>query len=679
MLQEQKPLKQPGIRVALAMVVASAAFWLCSPAMAASGMLTFVFYNSSGILLSASQVHAIARGPGTGKNAGYDADAFLDPTTMEMVGSPNPMDTGLTVLLPLSPASVDFAMNWPAGTANGYSLVVLDNNGAGFTTSGTVNFTYRAANDAKTRLDAALAERNNPVYVHSPAFGTAYTAATSYLASANASGASESTKGKYGALALDQIDVATDLMLKEYGTTYAKMNTAVADRWAGFTMDESQSGGTKYESPVDTVQSMTSSVPATESGWIRFVMDPTQPVSSYVNEITYAHAKGLKVMVEPVDSAYCDAHSHTPGFACSLSSYHTAFANATTQLTGAAAPDAFEVGNEINGDWVLSSGSNTPAARLADAASVVSANAPNKLRVVTLFYQVNTAASATTSLFNWVDSNLSTPIRANLDVILLSTYVEQAPLGLAFNQVMRQMQQDFPGKKIGIGELGYWIAGQRYWWAFSNIPSTQKATAAQLEPIADQYYRSSLGYAGSIGGGFWWNYPSEVATQAPFRAVFSQIRDDLGSGGSGGGSGNAHGGTWAGRGTIPATAAFEDLYQDLTVTPGSTDTASIWIRGSGAVKFTLWGNAAWTVSLASKKCNATSTWTQCSLPTFATGSHTTVHLDLEDAYSGAGTLYVDDAFVGQSGGSNLVTNPGFEFGAAGWTSTNANIWTVLQP
>jgi len=72
-------------------------------------------------------------------------------------------------------------------------------------------------------------------------------------------------------------------------------------------------------------------------------------------------------------------------------------------------------------------------------------------------------------------------------------------------------------------------------------------------------------------------------------------------------------------------------------------------------------------------------WTQCSLPTFATGSHTTVHLDLEDAYNGAGTLYVDDAFVGQSGGSNLVTNPGFESGATGWTSTNANIWTVLQP
>ncbi len=665
--------------IAACLTVVTLAFAVPS-ATAANGVLTFTFYNTSGSLLTASQVHTITRGPGTGANAGYDADAFLNPATLEMVGSPNPMGTtGLTATLPASPASVYFAVNWPASPANGYSMVVLDNNGAGFTSGATVNFTHRAANDAKTRLDAALAARTSPSYTHSVAFDAAYNAATNYLALANAAGASESIKGKNGALALAQVDIATGLMLKEYGTAYAKTNTPVADRWSAFTIDESMVSSGKYKTPVNTIESMTSATPSTETGWVRFVMDPTVATSTYAAEITYAHAHGLKVLLEPVDSAYCDASSPTPGFDCSLASYHTAFVNATTLLTGTAAPDAFEVGNEVNGDWLLSSGTNTPAARLADAATVVTNNAPGKLRVLTLFWQVNTAQSTSTSMFNWSRTNLTSSIRANLDMVLLSTYVEQAPLGLAFDQVMRQMQTEFTGKKIGIGELGYWIAGQRYWWAYSNLPSTSKPTVAQLQPIADQYYRASLGYAGSVSAGFWWNYPSEVANSASFRAIFSQIRDDLGTGGGGGGAGNTHNGTWAGRGSLPASKAYKDLYQAVAVSPMTTDTASIWVKGSGAFEVHVWGNSSWTQNLATVTCTASPNWTQCTLPNFATGTRTTVYLDLENSINGAGTVYVDDVFLGQSGGTNLVSNPGFESGATAWSSTGASIWAVVQP
>ncbi len=646
------------------------------PAAAASGTLKFVVYDTNGTLLTAAQVHAIARGPSTGVNAGYDADAFLNPATLEMVGSPNPLGTTLSATLPASPAAVDFAINWLASPTGGYSLVILDNNGAGFSTGGTVNFTYRAATDAKTRLDAALAARTSPAYTHSAAFDAAYNSASTSLSLANASGASESTKGKYGALALAQLDLANDLMLKEYGIQYASAVTPVADRWAGFTMDESQAGGTTYQSPLNKIQTMTSSTPASETGWVRFVFDPTVPTANYANEITYAHSKGLKVMVEPVDSAFCDSSSPTPGFGCTLAAYHTAFVNATTKLTGTAAPDAFEIGNEVNGDWVFSSGGNTPAARLADAANVVTANAPGKLRVLTLFYQINTPSAASTSMFNWARANLTSTIRGKIDDVLLSTYVEQAPLGLAFDQVMRRMQAEFPTQKIGIGELGYWIPDQRYWWAFSNLASTSSPTAAQLQPIADQYYRASYGYANSVGAGFWWNYPTEVATSTSFQALFSQIRDDLGGVVAGG---NTHSGTWAGRGILPATAAYQDLYQSVSVSPGTTDVASIWVKGTGAFKLTVWGDANWTTSLATVKCTATSTWTKCSVPSFSTGTRTTVYLDLEDAYAGSGTLYVDDGFLGTSGGANLLTNPTFESGSTGWSTTNASIWSVVQP
>lgn len=653
-------------------------------ARAAGGTLTLTFYDANGTLLTAAQVHTIAKGPGTGQNAGYDADAFVDPATLEMVGGPNPLGSGLSAALPSSPAAVDLAMNWPASTANGYSMVVLDNGGAGFSTGGTVNFTFAAANDAKRRLDAALAARTSPTYSHSAAFDAAYDAAVGYLALANAVGASESTKGKNGSLALDRLDVATQLMLKEYGTAFASANTAVADRWSGYTIDESKATGTKYKTPVDTAQAITTAIPATETGWVRFVLDPTVTTSTYANEISYAHAHGLKVMVEPVDSAYCDASSPTPGFTCSLSAYHQAFVNATTQLTGTAAPDAYEVGNEVNGDWLLSSGTNTPAARVADAAAWVTANAPGAGRVLTLFWQLNTAGAAGTSVFNWSRANLPATVRADLDTVLLSTYVEQAPLGLGFDEVMTQLRTEFTGKTIGIGELGYWIQGQRYWWAYSNIASSSAPTVADLQPVADQYYRASLGYQGSVGGGFWWNFPSQVVPSTAFQGTFAAVRDSLGSGsggggGGGGGGGNTHGGTWAGRAVLPATASYKDLYQAVTVSPSTTDTASVWVKGSGAVKVTVWGNASWTTSLATVKCTAGGTWSQCTLPSFSTGSRSKVYLDLESAYNGAGTVYVDDVVLGTSGGANLVTNPDFESGATGWSSTDAAVWSVVQP
>ena len=668
-----------------ALAVSLTAVATAGAATAASGTLTFTFYDTTGALLTSSQVHTIE----DGQSQGYDADAFLDPATLAMVGNPNPMGAGLSATLPSSPASVDFAMNWVADPngSSGYSLVILDNGGAGFSSGGTVNFTYQAANDAKVRLDAALAARTSPVYVHSAAFDSAYSAATTELAAANAPGASESTKGMNGALALEQLTIANNDMLREYGTAYAAANTSVADRWIGFTLDESQAAG-KYVANLQTAHDITASSPAVETGWVRFVLDPTitmnanQVLSTYGPEITAAHSQGLKVMVEPVDSSYCDASSPTAPFNCTAANYHTVFENVTTELTGTAAPDAFEVGNEVNGDWVVSTAQNPASARVADAAAVVTANAPGKLRVLTLFYQINTAQSTSTSLFNWAEANLSTSTRTDLDDVLLSTYVEQAPLGLAFDEVMHQMQAEFPAQKIGIGELGYWIKGQRFWWEFTNPGSGHKPTVAQLMPIADQYYRAALGYSDSVGAGFWWNYPSEIATSTDFQCIFESIRTDLGASGScggGGGSGNTHSGTWAGVGMLPASPAYKDLYQTVSVASQTTDVASIWIKGSGAVQVNVWANAAWTTNLAKKKCTASGTWTECTLPSFATGNRSAVYFDIEDAYSGAGTVYVDDTFLGQQGGTNLIGNPGFESGNTVWDTNSTSIWSVTQP
>jgi len=87
-------------------------------------------------------------------------------------------------------------------------------------------------------------------------------------------------------------------------------------------------------------------------------------------------------------------------------------------------------------------------------------------------------------------------VRSHLDVVALSTYVEDDPLGLGFDQVYRTLHDEFPNQQIAIGELDYWSAGTtQVWWAMS--PNDPTGTARRA--VARQYYRAALGYDRSVG------------------------------------------------------------------------------------------------------------------------------------------------------------------------------------
>ena len=434
--------------------------------------LTLSFYNSSGTLLTFSQVQSTQKGSGVGA---YEAEAFVDPVSLKLM-TPTPMTDagGLTLPLPARQA-VAFAINWPTAT-QGYGLVILDNGGGGFSATTNINFTYQAAKDAKRRLDAALTAR--PDYVKSAGFSTAYNAASNSLYTADAS-ATESVKGAQGQIALDQLVVAFDLLLKEYGPTYAKLHPNPVTPWLGFTIEDL----TNYQSDLDKIAAM-----AGPYAWVRFVFQPGETPAMCTAAVNYAKGKGIKVLGLPVDSSADTSYTRT--------TYFQRYTNFVTALTNV---DVWEVGNEVNGGW----SSTDIAGRVADVAAYCKAQ--GKKTYLTLFWQLNTADS-TFSMFNWVATNLPVSVRSNLDYVGISQYQEQAPMGAVFDQVMQRLQAEFPAQKIGLGELGYWIAGQRYWWAYSTDVTTAK------HAILEQYYNASLGYAGSYGGCFWWNCSSGLST-----------------------------------------------------------------------------------------------------------------------------------------------------------------------
>jgi hypothetical protein len=117
----------------------------------------------------------------------------------------------------------------------------------------------------------------------------------------------------------------------------------------------------------------------------------------------------------------------------------------------------------------------------------------------------------------------------------------------------------------------------------------------------------------------------------------------------------------------------------VPVTTGTNVTASVWVKGTGSVELQVWGNSAWTVKLASLRINATSTWTKFTTPVFNTGNRQRVWLSIDDAYSSAGgTMYLDEVFLGTSGGANRVSNYGFELGTTGWSITSPQIFSIQQ-
>ncbi|QHW33494.1 right-handed parallel beta-helix repeat-containing protein [Paenibacillus rhizovicinus] len=141
---------------------------------------------------------------------------------------------------------------------------------------------------------------------------------------------------------------------------------------------------------------------------------------------------------------------------------------------------------------------------------------------------------------------------------------------------------------------------------------------------------------------------------------------------------NTHGGTWALKQLNTGTASGTGAYQAPTsIATSSTYVFKAWVRGAGQQgKLVVYDNS-WNVIAESASYTASSTWTEISTPSFSTGTNTTLRVQFVDLGTTAGTTYLDDAFLGISGGTNKLTNPGFESGNTGWTMTGP--YTIVQP
>ncbi len=477
------------------------------------------FYDAQGhgTLLSPRRARAVTHGSG-----GSDSDALVDPRTLRVLDDFPLYEDGprLRFDLPGRGGPAALALNWP--TDQGFSTVVVDNGGKGFTRGATVVFNHAAAQDAKRRLDEALALR--PSYRRSARFTAAYRTAARELARADAAD-SDAGRGKHGQRALSAVDAAYGQLLEEYGPRARREHAP----WTGVTVAD----GADPKRWAPLAGSLTR-----PDGWVRIVFDPDEdPVDPddprapvprrYREAVAAAHAAGLKVLGQPVDSAYANGSEHPElgtraGYLARIKRYVDAFPDI----------EAWEIGNEVNGCWTDSrtTGGGDCTDRLlpprdrmrhkvADAAAYVRKKRPEAAVVLTLYWQLGTDA-ARWSAFTWPRANLPRAVREDIDVVLLSSWIEDAPLGLAFDQVLTRLAADFPDQRVGLGELGYWNEDtSRFYWAFD-----EDDPAAARRRVARRYYAAALGYPSSVGGTFWWYFAQEMPGDAGLRAAVRGAR-----------------------------------------------------------------------------------------------------------------------------------------------------------
>ena len=475
-------------RLATSLVILTLASTLpAGPATAAVPIVRLRVYDANGRRLSYAGVIAIS----TGGPRGWRSDATYRVSDASIVAMPALVDDGGEAAFPLTETGVGLTLAWPTAHT-GYSTLLIDDGGAGFSSSQTVNLTFRAALDYRRKLDEAIARR--PAFRPTPRFRLLDARATA-LVDAALRGPDAPTRGALGQQALDALAEAFGSLLEADG----RQEGASRAPWWGVTVDRRN----RSNAVIDSIGALVDHRPG--AAYVRIVFDPGVGPNAYDAIIREAERQGVVVMGQVVDSSAM-RHLTLEAFEARWRAYVDHF------------PDihVWEVGNEVNGEWL----GHDVASKVDYAAAYVKQADPADTTVLTLFWQMGTAGGPASTVFQWARDQISPALAANTDVIALSTWVGGAPLGIAHDEVFERLHALFPGKRVAMGELGYWEPGtSRVWWWRSRHDPTTTVRAA----LARHMYLANLAFPYSVGGVFWWYYATEMSRRQPLWHVLHRV------------------------------------------------------------------------------------------------------------------------------------------------------------
>jgi hypothetical protein len=240
---------------------------------------------------------------------------------------------------------------------------------------------------------------------------------------------------------------------------------------------------------------------------VRIVYSPSSkderpiPATSYLEATRKIRNVGY-VFAQPVDSYYMK---------CFTPAEHLArFKDYVTALGPSV--DIWEVGNEINGEWLYGSTKGcSPQASVnsTSQADVVTKmteafdylKSQGKVTALTLYYDRSNAWFSSNEMFRWTKANVPARMKTGMDYVLVSYYeLDNRGYKPDWQNVASQLATIFPNSKLGISEFG---------WSNTKAPDTV------IKDIVTRYYAVHPQVRNWVGGGFYWEFAIDMVPFDP--------------------------------------------------------------------------------------------------------------------------------------------------------------------
>lgn len=232
----------------------------------------------------------------------------------------------------------------------------------------------------------------------------------------------------------------------------------------------------------------------------RIVFDEFIPATTYVNAVR-SIGEVSYVMGEILDSWYVSQYS--------VSDYDKRMVEYLDKLGDGV--DIWEVGNEINGEWLCDQkASRCDAQQTKDVVAKMSGaydrvKARGKEAALTLYYNKGCYSQSSHEMLTWAKANVPDRMKTGLDYVFVSYYEDDCNgLQPHWETVFTDLGKIFPNSRLGFGECG-----------------TEKS--AKKAEYIDRYYRMKLKAPRFIGGYFWWYFKQDMVPHTkPLWGVLNQ-------------------------------------------------------------------------------------------------------------------------------------------------------------
>lgn len=152
------------------------------------------------------------------------------------------------------------------------------------------------------------------------------------------------------------------------------------------------------------------------------------------------------------------------------------------------AVDIWEIGNEINGEWL--GDTSDVVEKITRAYQLV--HARGKVTALTLYYNDGCWQSADHEMFRWATEQIPDELKSGLDYVFVSYYDDNCKgSDPNWTAVFTRLSKLFPSSKLGFGECG-------------TKDASKKAEYIQ------RFYELRVDLPQYVGGYFWWYYRQDM-------------------------------------------------------------------------------------------------------------------------------------------------------------------------